>query len=103
MVAAAHVHEPTRFFALTPSSPWVVAARTMKEHAVETARISIGWFTTFLRICPRYSRATGYGCPGRKSQESLPAMMPQISAFPKCYIEQIAAERSMSVFDWIEM
>jgi sugar phosphate isomerase/epimerase len=27
----------------------------------------------------------------------------KISAFPKCYIEQIAAERSMSVFDWIEM
>src|SRR6185295_11979076 len=30
-------------------------------------------------------------------------MKPQISAFPKCYIEQIAAERSMSVFDWIDM
>src|SRR5690242_5863603 len=30
-------------------------------------------------------------------------MKPRISAFPKCYIEQIAAERSMSVFDWIEM
>ena len=27
----------------------------------------------------------------------------KISAFPKCYIEQIAAERSMSVFDWIAM
>jgi sugar phosphate isomerase/epimerase len=26
-----------------------------------------------------------------------------ISAFPKCYIEQIAGERSMSVFEWIEM
>jgi sugar phosphate isomerase/epimerase len=30
-------------------------------------------------------------------------MKPRISAFPKCYIEQIAAQRSMSVFDWIEM
>jgi len=30
-------------------------------------------------------------------------MKPLISAFPKCYIEQIAAQRSMSVFDWIEM
>jgi sugar phosphate isomerase/epimerase len=27
----------------------------------------------------------------------------QISAFPKCYIDRIAGERSMSVFDWIEM
>src|SRR5688572_33394635 len=30
-------------------------------------------------------------------------MKPKISAFPKCYIEQIAGHRSMSVFDWIEM
>src|SRR5262245_25014000 len=30
-------------------------------------------------------------------------MKPRISAFPKCYIEQIAAQRSMTVFDWIEM
>ena len=28
---------------------------------------------------------------------------PQISAFPKCYLETISFERSMSVFDWIEM
>jgi len=28
--------------------------------------------------------------------------MPKISAFPKCYIDQIAGDRSMSVFDWIE-
>jgi sugar phosphate isomerase/epimerase len=27
----------------------------------------------------------------------------KLSAFPKCYIEQIAGERSMSVFEWIEM
>jgi sugar phosphate isomerase/epimerase len=27
----------------------------------------------------------------------------KISAFPKCYIEQIAGQRTMSVFDWIEM
>jgi sugar phosphate isomerase/epimerase len=27
----------------------------------------------------------------------------KISAFPKCYIEQIAGARTMSVFDWIEM
>jgi sugar phosphate isomerase/epimerase len=26
----------------------------------------------------------------------------KLSAFPKCYIDQIAGERSMSVFDWIE-
>jgi sugar phosphate isomerase/epimerase len=27
----------------------------------------------------------------------------RISAFPKCYIDQIAGDRSMSVFEWIEM
>jgi sugar phosphate isomerase/epimerase len=27
----------------------------------------------------------------------------KISAFPKCYIDEIAGARSMSVFDWIEM
>jgi sugar phosphate isomerase/epimerase len=26
----------------------------------------------------------------------------KLSAFPKCYIDQIAGDRSMSVFDWIE-
>ena len=27
----------------------------------------------------------------------------KVAAFPKCYIDQIAGDRSMSVFDWIEM
>lgn len=27
----------------------------------------------------------------------------KLSAFPKCYLDQIAGERSMSVFEWIEM
>lgn len=27
----------------------------------------------------------------------------KLSAFPKCYLERIAGERSMTVFDWIEM
>jgi sugar phosphate isomerase/epimerase len=27
----------------------------------------------------------------------------RISAFPKCYIEKIAGDRSMSVFEWVEM
>ena len=27
----------------------------------------------------------------------------KLAAFPKCYIEQIAGERSMSVFEWIDM
>ncbi len=27
----------------------------------------------------------------------------RLSAFPKCYLEKIAGERTMSVFDWIEM
>jgi sugar phosphate isomerase/epimerase len=27
----------------------------------------------------------------------------KLSAFPKCYLDQIAGERSMSVFDWITM
>ena len=30
-------------------------------------------------------------------------MKPKIAAFPKCYLEQIAGHRSMSVFEWIEM
>ncbi len=30
-------------------------------------------------------------------------MRPRLSAFPKCYIDAIAVERSMTVFDWIEM
>ena len=29
--------------------------------------------------------------------------MLKISAFPKCYLDQIAGHRSLSVFDWIEM
>ena len=27
----------------------------------------------------------------------------KLSAFPKCYLDRIAGERSMTVFDWIEM
>ncbi len=27
----------------------------------------------------------------------------KLSAFPKCYIDEIAGRRTMSVFDWIEM
>src|SRR3954471_24590211 len=30
------------------------------------------------------------------------SMALKIAAFPKCYIDQIAGERTMSVFDWIE-
>ncbi len=30
-------------------------------------------------------------------------MPPSIAAFPKCYLDRIAGDRSMSVFDWIEM
>lgn len=30
-------------------------------------------------------------------------MPPKLSAFPKCYLDTIAGERTMSVFDWIEM
>ncbi len=29
-------------------------------------------------------------------------MPPKIAAFPKCYLDRIAGDRSMSVFDWIE-
>ena len=28
---------------------------------------------------------------------------PKLAAFPKCYIDQIAGARTMSVFDWVEM
>lgn len=34
---------------------------------------------------------------------SFPTMRPRLSAFPKCYLEDIAGARTMSVFDWIEM
>lgn len=30
-------------------------------------------------------------------------MPPRIAAFPKCYLDDIAGSRTMSVFDWIEM
>ncbi len=30
-------------------------------------------------------------------------MSVRISAFPKCYLEVISFDRTMSVFDWIEM
>lgn len=30
-------------------------------------------------------------------------MKPKLSAFPKCYLDQIAGERTMTVFEWIEM
>lgn len=30
------------------------------------------------------------------------SLAPRISAFPKCYLDQISQARSMSVFDWIE-
>jgi sugar phosphate isomerase/epimerase len=32
-----------------------------------------------------------------------PAVPLKLSAFPKCYLDRIAGDRSMSVFDWIEM
>src|SRR4051795_6179922 len=30
-------------------------------------------------------------------------MSVRLSAFPKCYLEQIAGSRTMTVFEWIEM
>jgi sugar phosphate isomerase/epimerase len=30
-------------------------------------------------------------------------MRPKLSAFPKCYLDKIAGERTLSVFDWITM
>lgn len=30
-------------------------------------------------------------------------MKPKLSAFPKCYLDRIAGERTMTVFEWIEM
>jgi len=32
----------------------------------------------------------------------MPVTAPRISAFPKCYLDDISQARSMSVFDWIE-
>src|SRR5260370_36393360 len=42
-------------------------------------------------------------CFWRLQEKEMPRMPLKISAFPKCYIDQIAGERSLSVFDWIEM
>lgn len=38
---------------------------------------------------------------GQRSM-SLSSTRPQISAFPKCYLEAISQDRTMTVFDWIE-
>lgn len=38
-----------------------------------------------------------------KYQDRAFLMKPRISAFPKCYLEQIAGSRTMTVFEWIEM
>jgi sugar phosphate isomerase/epimerase len=35
--------------------------------------------------------------------QRTPLVPPKLSAFPKCYLEQIAGARTMSVFDWIDM
>jgi sugar phosphate isomerase/epimerase len=37
------------------------------------------------------------------SIETKTPARPKISAFPKCYLEEISQKKSMSVFDWIEM
>jgi sugar phosphate isomerase/epimerase len=46
---------------------------------------------------------TGLALSERVVRISPIPMKPKIAAFPKCYLEQIAGSRSMSVFDWIEM
>ena len=53
----------------------------------------------------RTGRAGGFGVRKRYSGANNcgPAMPLKLSAFPKCYIDQIAGDRTMSVFDWIEM
>jgi sugar phosphate isomerase/epimerase len=38
---------------------------------------------------------------GRRPEET-PAVPLKLSAFPKCYLDEIAGRRTMSVFDWIE-
>ena len=30
-------------------------------------------------------------------------MRPKLSAFPKCYLDRIAGDHTMTVFEWIEM
>jgi sugar phosphate isomerase/epimerase len=30
-------------------------------------------------------------------------MLPRVSAFPKCYLDEISAARTISVFEWVEM
>ena len=41
---------------------------------------------------------------GRRALMAYSRAMPvRISAFPKCYLDEIAGKRTMTVFDWIEM
>ena len=38
-----------------------------------------------------------------KGPDGVDNVVPRIAVFPKCYIEDIAVTRTMSLFDWIEM
>ncbi len=50
----------------------------------------------------RYNHAS-LSTPSFLIESVLMKARPRLSAFPKCYLDQISFERSMSVFDWIEM
>jgi sugar phosphate isomerase/epimerase len=50
------------------------------------------------RPARRYTRGANLDRPSGAATVPL-----KISAFPKCYLDAIAGERSMSVFDWIAM
>ena len=43
-----------------------------------------------------------FGAPSAAATVQVPKIM-KLAAFPKCFMDQLVVERSMSVFDWIEM
>jgi sugar phosphate isomerase/epimerase len=55
---------------------------------------------------PGIPRGQGWQADGaghRRASVPEDAMHLKLAAFPKCYIDQIAGDRTMSVFEWIEM
>ena len=44
-----------------------------------------------------------FGAPSGAAGRSTGAPIMKLAAFPKCFMDQLVLQRSMSVFDWIEM
>src|SRR5438128_8356415 len=64
--------------------------------------VLVGWGRSSVGRAPQW-HCGGQGFESPRLHQSSIRMKPRISAFPKCYLDQIAGSRSMSVFDWIQM